>query len=63
MIEFLAQSGWSTTDAQNLQDLHDWTAQLFSNSGFDWGLGTGLTFGLGFVIVYALRAVFSDRDD
>jgi hypothetical protein len=63
MMPLLAQSGWSTTDSQNLQDLHDWTAQLFSTVGFDWGLGTGLTFGLAFVIVYALRAVFSDRDD
>jgi len=63
MMLLLAQSGWSAADSANLQQLHDWFSQLFDPVGFEWGLGTGITFGLSFLIVYSLRKVFSETED
>ena len=36
---------------------------LFDPVGFAQGLGTMLTFGAGFLIWYAIRNVWSDRDE
>jgi len=56
---FLAQSGWSAQDSQNLQDLHDWVSQALDPVGFGWGIGTALTFGVGMFVFRYLKRVFN----
>ena len=53
----------SPTDSQNLQELHDMVAQLFSAGGFSWGLGIGITFGASLLLIHLLRDVWSERDN
>lgn len=57
---FLAQTGWSSTDSANLQDLHDMFLALFAIDGFPAGLGAGFVFGAG-MMVYRLMAKVSDE--
>jgi hypothetical protein len=60
-VLFLAQ--WSATDSANLQDIHDWIAQLCDPVSFAWGFGIGFFLFGGFVIYRALRKVFEEAGD
>lgn len=43
-------------------DLHSWAASSLSLTGFAYGLGAGVVFGGGFLLVYYMRRVFKEVD-